>query len=262
MEPPVSKQGTVGTGGCIPKRFLIWLQTVSEYGTAGTGGCKQFLNREPVEPDGKSDVTGKSGDRGGRRIMKKKKQGIAKIFKLRKESNHQLLNKKKKNDTQNDEEGEHFMSENGTTIELKEEVAKEQNGVRPKQESTAETNLNKDHLLPPSSNGGLKRAPSHMERARRLHTRQKRGQSVSFTHENMRKKKPPINDETEEGLQGLFHHLKIRQDKMRTEFQETAKWFKVATKMDRIFFWGYGISVTILTFYAFIFKPMQKNVEL
>ena len=176
--------------------------------------------------------------------------------------NNKLLNKKKKKGTQNDEEGEQFMSENGTTIELKEEVAKEQNGVRPKQESTAETNLNKDHLLPPSSNGGLKRAPSHMERARRLHTRQKRGQSVSFTHENMRKKKPPINDETEEGLQGLFHHLKIRQDKMRTEFQETAKWFKVATKMDRIFFWGYGISVTILTFYAFIFKPMQKNVEL
>lgn len=71
-----------------------------------------------------------------------------------------------------------------------------------------------------------------------------------------------IIDPTEDSLHGLFHHLKIRQDKMRSEFQETAKWFKVATKMDKIFFWGYGISVTILTFYAFVFKPMQKDVEL
>lgn len=152
------------------------------------------------------------------------------------------------------------MYENGNTIELKENGSKEQNGTKPKQGMKLETG--KRDLLGPSSNGRLKRGASQMERVRRLNTRQKRGQSVSFTPGNLGKQKKPLNDDTEEGLQGLFHHLKIRQDKMRTEFQETAKWYKVATKMDKIFFWGYGISVTILTFYAFIFKPMQKDVQL
>ena len=50
MELPVSYYGTVGTGGCLPKRFLIWLQTVSEYGTVGKGVAIQFINREPFEP--------------------------------------------------------------------------------------------------------------------------------------------------------------------------------------------------------------------
>lgn len=67
------------------------------------------------------------------------------------------------------------------------------------------------------------------------------------------------NEQTEEGLHGLFHHLKIRQDKMRTDLKETARWYQVATKMDRVFFWGYGISIMLLTLYAFIVKPMWKN---
>jgi len=72
----------------------------------------------------------------------------------------------------------------------------------------------------------------------------------------------PAMGNTEKGLQDLFFHLKQRHDKVRLDLQDTAKWYKVATKMDRIFFWSYGFSVTILTFYAFVFKPMQKDISL
>ena len=40
LDPPVSKYGTVGTGGC--KHFLNGERlkpSVSQYGTVGTGGC-------------------------------------------------------------------------------------------------------------------------------------------------------------------------------------------------------------------------------
>ena len=95
--------------------------------------------------------------------------------------------------------------------------------------------------------------------------RSRRGHSMSAIQENKTVSPPrsmPLMDHTEEGLQGLFSQLKARQDKMRRDLHTTAKWYKVATKMDRIFFWSYGISVAILTFYAFVFKPMQKKVEL
>lgn len=32
--------------------------------------------------------------------------------------------------------------------------------------------------------------------------------------------------------------------------------------MDLIFFWVYGFTVTVLTLYAFLFKPMQKHLDM
>ncbi|XP_067932983.1 acetylcholine receptor subunit alpha-type acr-16-like [Watersipora subatra] len=99
--------------------------------------------------------------------------------------------------------------------------------------------------------------------------RNRRGHSLSVLHEgrtlpssSAAPKTTPLNNLAEEGLQGMFQHLKVRQDKIRKDLHDTAKWYKIATKMDRIFFWSYGISMLILTFYAFVFKPMQKDLKL
>lgn len=64
------------------------------------------------------------------------------------------------------------------------------------------------------------------------------------------------------GLHELFNQLKLKQEKMRCELQETSNWYQVAAKMDMVFFWAYGCSVVILTMYSFVFKPMQKHLEL
>lgn len=126
------------------------------------------------------------------------------------------------------------------------------------------------HSESPDISLHVPKGPPSLHVPKRPPNRNRRGQSLSVIHENAIHRNlplpeddpPPKNDNAEEGLHGLFHHLKVRQDKMRAELEETAKWYKVATKMDRVFFWSYGISVTILTLYAFVFKPMHKHMEL
>lgn len=163
------------------------------------------------------------------------------------------------------EEDEQTILEDDNTIEMKVNGihhTHKQNGVNGKLKLDKNSNGEETVM---NGSPAHKESPSHEARIR-FAARSKRGNSVPVlagsSSTKQRTLAQPIDDSTEEGLQGLFHHLKIRQDKMRTEFQETAKWFKVATKMDRVFFWGYGITVTILTLYAFVFKPMQKNISL